>query len=33
LLAVAAGVGFLTGFAFRRLTHTCGRSAASVSGE
>ena len=26
-LAVAAGMGFLTGFAFRRLTHACDRSA------
>ena len=27
LLAVAAGVGFLTGVAVRRLTHSCDRSA------
>ena len=32
LMAVAAGVGFLTGFAFRRLTHACGRPAAGISG-
>jgi ElaB/YqjD/DUF883 family membrane-anchored ribosome-binding protein len=28
LLAVAAGVGFVIGFAFRRLTHACNNSAA-----
>jgi ElaB/YqjD/DUF883 family membrane-anchored ribosome-binding protein len=27
-LVLAAGIGFLTGFAFRRLTHTCEKSAA-----
>ena len=27
-LVLAAGLGFLTGFAIRRLTHVCGKSAA-----
>ncbi len=31
-LVLAAGVGFLTGIAFRRLTHTCDKPAARASG-
>ena len=30
-LIVAAGVGFLTGFAIRRLTHVCGGTEAPVA--
>jgi hypothetical protein len=30
-LVLAAGVGFLTGFAVRRLTHACNKSADSIS--
>jgi ElaB/YqjD/DUF883 family membrane-anchored ribosome-binding protein len=30
-LALAVGVGFLTGFAIRRLTHVCGPTVARVS--
>jgi hypothetical protein len=30
-LVLAAGVGFLTGFAIRRLTHACPKSATHVS--
>jgi ElaB/YqjD/DUF883 family membrane-anchored ribosome-binding protein len=30
-LALAASVGFLTGFAIRRLTHVCARTATGVS--
>jgi ElaB/YqjD/DUF883 family membrane-anchored ribosome-binding protein len=31
-LVLAAGVGFLAGFAFRRLTHSCDKPAARASG-
>ncbi len=31
-LVLAAGVGFLAGFAFRRLTHACDKPAARASG-
>jgi ElaB/YqjD/DUF883 family membrane-anchored ribosome-binding protein len=30
-LALAAGLGFLTGFAIRRITHSCDKSALPVS--
>jgi len=30
-VVLAAGIGFLTGFAIRRLTHVCARTAARVS--
>jgi len=32
-LLVAAGVGFLAGFAIRRLTHACTKSAARIAGD
>jgi len=32
-LALAAALGFVTGFAVRRLTHACGKSAAQVPGD
>ncbi|MGA2714332.1 MAG: hypothetical protein ABSG41_14585 [Bryobacteraceae bacterium] len=31
-LVIATGVGFLTGFAFRRMTHACAKSVARASG-
>jgi len=32
-LVLAAGIGFLAGFAFLRLTHTCAKPTARLSGE
>jgi hypothetical protein len=32
-LVLAAGIGLLTGFAIRRLTHACDNSSARVSGD